>query len=122
MVTNLCFGLTCLLIPITFLLWSWQAALQLTDTGHSIVEALIICGIFWLLIQILHLDELLYYRYFLKQREVSNAMSGKVGLASSIEIMQKNTAMPIESLHPSVFHGLQMQFRNLPKNHREIKL
>jgi len=121
MITNLCFGLTCLLIPLSFMLWNWQAALQLSNTGHLIVEGLIICGTFWLLEQILRLDEQLYYRYFLEHRDIPNTMNRQVRIDNGIARVQQNRTAPTEPLNTPAFHGLRMQFGNLLKNHRGIK-
>lgn len=68
MVTNLCFGLTFLLVPLLIELFNLQAALRLSDTGHAAAEILILGGIFWLLMQILRLDEHLYLQA-LRQQE-----------------------------------------------------
>lgn len=75
MITNFCFGLICLLIPLLIELLNLQAALRLSNTGHSIVEVLILCGAYWLFVQILRLDEWLYLRYFFEQKSIPEQRS-----------------------------------------------
>jgi hypothetical protein len=67
MVTNLCFGLTCLLIPVLIELFNLQTSLHISNTDHTLVEVLILCGMYWLFVQILRLDEWLYLRNFIQQ-------------------------------------------------------
>ena len=121
MVTNLCFGLTFLLIPLLIELFYLQAGLQLTDAGHSIVEVLIVCGIYWLFIQILRLDERLYLWNFANRKPFSDATSRKIGRETSDEPNSLPEPTKTEQIQEPAFHGRQMSSGALIKNRRTIK-
>lgn len=107
MVTNLGFGLICLLIPVLIELFNLQASLSISNTGHTLFEVLILCGMYWLFMQILRLDERLYLRYWIKQKHISEP-KGSVQPATPVE--QTQTRQPL------------LLFKNGPKDHREVKL
>jgi hypothetical protein len=121
MVTNLCFGLTCLLIPLLIELFYLQASLQLTDAGHTLVEVLIVCGIYWLFIQILRLDERLYLWNFAKLKPRSDATSRKIGRETSIEPISPLEHTKTEHLQEPAYLGRRMSFGTQIKNRRTIK-
>ena len=60
--SNICFILTCLTIPLFLELFDIQSKLSLSSTGHTIVEVLIVLGIFWLILLIDRFDRWLYLR------------------------------------------------------------
>ena len=95
MVTNLCFGLTCLLIPMLIELLNLQAHLQLSNAGHSFMEVLIVCGIYWLFLQILRLDEQLYLRNLVDQLPLPDAPGQKRKRMTRIEPNKHRTATPL---------------------------
>lgn len=117
MVTNLCFGLTCLLLPLLIELFSLQAALELTDVGHSVAEVLIVCGIYWLFVQIIHLDERLYLWNFAKRKPLAE----KIGRETSIEPLSPLEPTRTEQIQGAAFHGRRMSSEALIKNRRTIK-
>lgn len=71
MVTNFCFSLALLLIPLFVDLLNVQAVLTLSRFGHAVAEVLISCCISWLIIQILRLDYWPYLQSLIRQKKYS---------------------------------------------------
>jgi hypothetical protein len=84
MVTNLCFGLTCLLIPVLIELFDLQSGFRTTNTGHALIEVLILCGIYWMFMQILRLDEWLYLRYYIQENPLLESKHHQAMIESSV--------------------------------------
>lgn len=118
MITNLCFGLTCLLIPILIELFKLQAGLNLSDAGHSFAEIFIFCAFCWLVVQILRLDKQIYLWNLSQQ--------GPQPQTAARKIVNKMKNVPLESPNPEQpkepdFHGARPLFGTLFKNHRTVK-
>jgi hypothetical protein len=69
--SNICFLLSCLMIPLSFGLIDLQSTLPLTGTEHTVFEVLIVLVIFWLIWQINRLDRWLYLHYFSSKKKNS---------------------------------------------------
>lgn len=124
MVTNLCFGLTCLLIPMLIELFNLQTGFRTTNTGHALIEVLIICGIYWLFTQILRLDEWLYLRNYFQERPILKPERRNAGHESLVQPIPQT--LPVERTHikPSkaaAFLRPRIPIENLLKNHRTVK-
>lgn len=121
MVTNLCFGLTCLLIPVLIELFNLQAGLHISYTGHALIEVLILCGAYWLFIQILRLDEWLYLRNLIQptsfsQQERSNARRN-AHVRRIVPVERSQT----RQIKATAFHWPRIPIENFLKNHRTVK-
>ncbi len=93
MMTNICFGLTCLLIPLTVAMLRLQSGLHISSFDHTLVEILILCAFIWLMLQILRLDERLYYRWLSQQKHdpsVRNRMYGQTEDSAPIRPLSTN--------------------------------
>ncbi len=124
MVTNLCFGLTCLLIPVLIELFNLQAGFHTTNMGHALIEVLILCGIYWLFMQILRLDEWLYLRNYFQERPISKPERRSARDESLVQPISH--ALAAERTHikqpkAAAFHWLRLPFENVLKNHRTVK-
>jgi len=62
--SNICFLLSCLMVPLSFGLIDLQSTLPLTGTEHTVVEVLILLVIFWLIWLINQVDRWLYLHNF----------------------------------------------------------
>jgi hypothetical protein len=67
MLTNVCWGLTILTIPVLIELFRVQAGLNLSATGHTIAELLIVVIVGGLIWKIGQLDYRLYLRNCVRQ-------------------------------------------------------
>lgn len=56
------------MVPTLISLFSLQAGYPLSHAGHTLVEVLILGGITWLFVLILHLDKWLYLQNYLPQK------------------------------------------------------
>lgn len=121
MVTNFCLGLTCLLIPVAIELFNLQAGLQLTNAGHAAAEVFILCGIYWLLMQILRLDAYLYLRNLLPREPAPKAAVQKMGAETNIDPAPLVKTPKNEPYREPALHGIQLLFRTRIKDHRTIK-
>ena len=121
MITNICFGLAVLLIPLLIELFNLQAGLHLSGFGHSLAEVLILFLFYWLLLQILHLDELLYWRYYWQDKNSSTPKNLNVEYIERLPLVQKTDIKKVKQTQKPIFHGLRMIFGGLFKNHRTVK-
>lgn len=62
MLTNVCWGLTILTVPLLIELFRVQAGLNLSNTGHTTAEVLAVMIVGWLIWKISQLDYRLYLR------------------------------------------------------------
>lgn len=120
MITNLCFGLTFLLIPLLIELFNLQAGLHLSNFGHSLVEVIIVCLFYWLLMQILRLDDLLYLRNY--TRYIHPSIPKKVEHIKNVQPFQRAETEQVKQTRKYIFHDLLMTFGSLFKGHRTAKL
>jgi len=67
--SNISFLLTCLTIPLFIELFDLQSKLSLSSTGHTILEVLIVLGIFWLIVLIDRFDRWLYLHNFSSEKK-----------------------------------------------------
>lgn len=94
MATNLCFGLTLLLVPAMIGLFSLQAAYPLSHAGHTLLEALILGGISWLFVLILRLDKWLYLQNYLPQK--SKHVHHQIEIQQGDHVIQYTEIDPIK--------------------------
>ena len=67
--SNISFLLTCLTIPVFIELFDLQSKLSLSSTGHTVVEVLIMLGIFWLILLIDRFDRWLYLHNYSSEKK-----------------------------------------------------
>lgn len=60
--TTIVAGLTVLTLPLMIFVFLWQERLNLSSTEHIVAQVLIVCGTYWLILQIIRLDEWLQRR------------------------------------------------------------
>jgi hypothetical protein len=121
MLTNLCFGVTCLLIPVLIELFNLQAGLPISNTDHTLVEILILCGMYGLFLQILRLDERLYLQNLIQRKYISAPERRKATIEKHVQ-----SSASAELTHPSqpkaaAFHRPRLPFENVDKDHRTVK-
>lgn len=73
MLTNFGFGLALLLIPLMIELFAWEADLNVSILGHTLVGIVILFGIYWLIMQVIRLDEQLYLNRMIPSRTFPDA-------------------------------------------------
>lgn len=121
MVTILCFGLTSLLIPVLIELCHLQAGLHPTNAGHTIAQVVILCGFYWLIMQILRLDEYHYFRYLLPNEPVSKAAVRKFTVEPSKVAVNQMKRPERELPQEPPLRGPRLRFNLFFKNHRMNK-
>ncbi len=84
--SNICFLLSCLLVPLSFGLFDLQSTLPLNGTVHTLFEILIILAIFWLIWLLNRFDRWLYLHSSFSQKK--NTLSQKRIVETSIFIME----------------------------------
>ena len=86
--SNICFLLSCLLVPLSFGLIDLQSTLPLNGAVHILLEILIVLAIFWLIWLLNRFDRWLYLRSSLSQKK--NTLSQKRIVETNIFIMEAN--------------------------------
>ncbi|HEY9075167.1 MAG TPA: hypothetical protein VIO61_01395 [Anaerolineaceae bacterium] len=121
MATNLCFGLTCLLIPVLIELFNLQAGFRTTNTGHALIEILILSVIFWMFIQILRLDKWLYLHYYLMEKSPLESKHNQAMIVSRVQPTSPAEQTTVQKTKAASFHQPHQPFVNIPKHHRTVK-
>ena len=86
--SNICFLLSCLLVPLSFSLIDLQSTLPLNGAVHTLFEILIILAIFWLIWLLNRFDRWLYLHSSFSKKK--NTLSQKRIVEASIFIMEAN--------------------------------